>query len=133
MSSTLCGVVVDNMINSDSLPHNRWKQVLSREQQNIDALLNLAHVDSKLQHDSQALDSLQTVLAIDPTHKEALYEAGQLLYRHEQYQEAVSTLTRLSHIDPHYHDIKSLLNKVRRTAQYTDPVSIHTVYNMTST
>lgn len=114
-------------------PHNRWKQVLTREQHNTDALLNLAYVDSKLEHYSQALDSLQTILALDPTHKAALYRVGQLLYRDEQYQEAVSTLTRLSHIDPSYHDTMALLNEVRRTAHYSNPVSIHTVYNMNTT
>lgn len=94
-------------------PPNRWKQVLTVEPSNIQALLNLAYVDSFLQHYSQALDSLEAVLTIQPNNKEALYRVGKLLYRREQYGEAVSTLSKLSQIEPGYEDTMSLLGKAQ--------------------
>lgn len=84
--------------------------MLSREQGNLEALLNLANVDAQLQHYSQALQSLEAILAIQPNNKAALYGAGRLLYSREQYAEAASTLTQLSQLEPGYLDTMSLLN-----------------------
>lgn len=94
----------------------RWKQVLAREPQNTEALMNLAYVDSNLHHYSQALDSLEAILAINPEHREALYESGQLLYRRGGYVEAVSVLTRLISLQPGYLDTMALLSKAKRQA-----------------
>lgn len=93
--------------------------MLAQEPTNIQVLMNLAHVDSTLHRYSQALDSLETVLAIRPDHKEALYKAGQLLYRRDNYAEAVSVLSRLSNLHANgtgYLDTNSLLSKARTKA-----------------
>lgn len=88
------------------------------EPSNIQALMNLAYVDSSLHHYSQALDSLEAVLAIQPDNNEALYRAGKLLYGREQYAEAISTLSRLSQIAPGYEDTMALLGKAQNKTAY---------------
>jgi tetratricopeptide (TPR) repeat protein len=117
-----------------SLPSNRWKQVLTKEPSNIQALLNLAYVDASLDHYSQALDSLDAVLAIEPDNKEALYRTGKLLYRREQYTEAASTLRRLSEIEPGYEDTMTLLsNAYNRTRRHGSTMDIIPRHNTTYT
>lgn len=108
--------------------------MLTAEPSNIQALLNLAYVDSFLQHYSQVLDSLEAVLAIQPDNKEALYRAGELLYRREQYSEAASTLSRLSQIEPGYEDTMSLLAKAQnQTTRRQRRRNIITQHNTTYT
>lgn len=87
--------------------------MLAAEQGNTEALLNLAIVDSLLEHYSQALESLEAILAIKPDNKEALYRAGKLLYKRAQYTAAVSTLSRLSQLEPGYLDTMALLSKAQ--------------------
>lgn len=59
----------------------------------------LASLDSSLHRYAQAQDALEAVLALQPTHGEALYKAGQLLLRRGLYSEAVEVLTRLQDLD----------------------------------
>ena len=93
--------------------------MLVRDPTNVQALLNLAHVDTMLHHYTHALESLEAVLAIEPNHSEALYLSGQLLYQRQHYREAVRALTRLSHIEPNYRDSSALLQKARNRTMYS--------------
>lgn len=90
------------------------KIVVSQETANIEAFMSLADVEAMLHYYSQALDTLQNVLELDPDNKDALYKTGRLLYRKERYDEAVQALSKLNHLDPHYLDTTALLHKAQR-------------------
>ncbi len=87
---------------------------------NIQALMNLADVDSSLHHYSKALDTLQKVLLINPHHQGALYRAGELLYRRGQDQEARPLLNKLKELNPNHTDVHNLLNKIQQDEKEQD-------------
>ncbi len=90
--------------------------MLHADPTDVEGLLNLATVDSRLHHYTQAMDSLETVLSLDPDNREALYRTGQLHYQRQFYDEAVPPLSRLNELEPTgYRDSKHLLKNTRRT------------------
>lgn len=95
----------------------RWRHLATLEPNNTEVLMSLASVETTLHHYTLALDALHSVLQVDPSHIEALYKAGQLLYRRSAYSEAVSTLERLSALQPNYMNTASLLKKAREKTE----------------
>ena len=70
------------------------------EPEDVECLLNLAAVDTRLHHYTQALHTLNTVLSLEPDHREALYRSAQLLYDNQRYQESILALRRLNRLEP---------------------------------
>ncbi len=66
-----------------------------------------------------AITTLQRLLQLVPTHTVALYRLANLLYRSDEYSEALDVARTLMGIQPGYRDGASLLatiqNKIRST------------------
>ncbi len=91
---------------------HRWEDVLSTDPYNTDALLSTALVQESLSLTQSAVDSINKLLKIEPFHRQALYQAAELLYRHGNLEETVRVLSRLYNIDSDYLDVEVLLSSV---------------------
>lgn len=92
---------------------HRWRHVVTLEPNNIEALLNLAHIEFDSSDMTQALWALQRILNLYPDHKDALYKTAAIYYRTENYEESVLVAERLVRIDSGYLNIRSLLQSAR--------------------
>lgn len=92
----------------------RWLRLISLEPDNLSAMLNLAQVFADLQKVEQSLSVLQRLLEQEPSHVEALYRAGLLLYRSKQYSEAVTALSKVVKLQQSYRNAWTLLSSAEK-------------------
>ena len=78
-----------------------YKQVLSLDPRNVEAITHLGIILSKSPHPEQALQVFDKALAIDPNYPHALWDKAQVLYEVKQnYQEAIKTWERFLAVVP---------------------------------
>lgn len=100
-------------------PYCRLEQVLAAEPHNLDALLCLAQLHDDMNHTRMAIVTLRRLIYLVPTHTDALYRLANLLYRSENYSEALKVVRMLVDVEPGYRDSSLLLvaiqNEIRST------------------
>ncbi|MBI3990205.1 MAG: tetratricopeptide repeat protein [candidate division NC10 bacterium] len=78
-----------------------YKQVLSLDPRNVEAITHLGIILSKSPHPEQALEVFDKALAIDPNYPHALWDKARVLYDVKQdYQEAIKTWERFLAVAP---------------------------------
>jgi tetratricopeptide (TPR) repeat protein len=83
----------------------------------VPCCLNIAAVMVKESNFEEALKQCEKVLEIEPENKKALFRRGQARFGLNDYELAVSDLTKLKELEPHDKSVILELTKVKKAMQ----------------